>query len=75
MNRRSIYSYLVNKTVALSIGATTFLAVALLAAEAAPESSNELRADTVSAWDEYVRSADLRLQARLDGAVTVFVDG
>jgi len=43
------------------------LAVPLFAATADPKGGNQLQADTVSAWDEYIRSMDLRMNARAAG--------
>jgi len=45
----------------------TLMAMSLLTATAAPAGSNQLQADTVQAWDEYVRNAELRMKVRLDG--------
>ena len=67
MRRQSICSYLVDNMLALSIGAVTFASLPLLASAAATAGTNHLQADTVNAWDEYVRSADEHLKARLDG--------
>jgi len=43
------------------------LAVPLFAATADSKGANQLQADTVSAWDEYIRSTDLRMNARTVG--------
>jgi hypothetical protein len=49
------------------ISLNAFLAVALFAAAPVVANGNELRVETVNAWDAYIRSADLRMKTRLEG--------
>jgi hypothetical protein len=50
----------------LSIRLKAFLGIAVLAATPAPLSIIELQVETLKAWEEYIRDADLRMQAGLD---------
>jgi hypothetical protein len=67
MSRSRIYSDFVVKVLAAVIGLNAFPGVALFAAPLGPGNANQLRVETVKAWDEYIRSTDSRMQARLDG--------
>jgi hypothetical protein len=67
MSRSRIYSDFVVRILAAVIGLNAFPGVALFAAPPRPGNANQLQVETVKAWDEYVRSTESRMQARLDG--------
>jgi hypothetical protein len=67
MSRSRIYSDFVVRVLAALIGWNAFLGVSLFAAVPGPGTADQLQVETVKAWDEYIRSADSRMQARLDG--------
>jgi hypothetical protein len=67
MSRSRIYSDFVVRVLAAVIGLNAFLGVPLFAAAPRAGSANQLQVETVKAWDEYIRSTDSRMQARLDG--------
>jgi len=67
MSRSRIYSDFVFRVLAAAIGLIAFSGVALFAAPPEPGNANQLQVETVKAWDEYVRSTESRMQARLDG--------
>ena len=49
------------------------LGVSMLAAVPISGNATELQTETLKAWDEYIRSADLRMQSRPDGPTTSFL--
>jgi hypothetical protein len=49
------------------VKAKAFIAIALLGAMPVVLTGLSLQTETLSAWGEYIRSADLRMQERLDG--------
>ena len=54
----------------------SFFSLAMvLSVVAARASAVELQSATVDAWQEYLRDADVRLQARLDSGKILFVGG
>jgi len=67
MSRTGIYSGFVVRVLAAVIGLNAVPGVALFAAPPRLGNANQLQVETVKAWDEYIRSADSRMQARLDG--------
>src|ERR1700733_12932823 len=67
MSRSRIYSGFVVRVLAAVIGLDAVLGVALFAAPPRPGNANQLQVETVKAWDEYIQSADSRMQARLEG--------
>src|SRR5262252_1017376 len=63
MNRTNIHSDVVVR-VAVAIALSSLSGISLLAAAPA---TNQLRPETVNAWEEYIRAVDSRMQARFDG--------
>src|SRR5580692_12996276 len=47
----------------------TAVAGLLLLATSAPSKAAELKQETLQAWQDYIRTADSRMQERLDGSV------
>ena len=61
------YFNLVINLLALAVGTNSFLASTALAATVMPGNTNQLQTETTRAWEEYVRGADSRMAARIDG--------
>jgi hypothetical protein len=55
------------KLLAVAIAVNAFAGVPSVAAAPKAGNANELQIETLAAWEEYIRGADLRMKARLNG--------